>query len=167
MEPKKENLNKQKMNIKKINQTLDKIYIKKEHKSKECNCLCCKYSNDFWRPYKSNPTSLNTTVKRIKFKKSFYCNQNCLNCKKYIHKKEQQWQEYMISSGLEFDEATKQPKIKNLQIDISNDSKNEVSKKIKDLNEKDFQKLDTKGDGNCLLRAILKSTGNNELRFPE
>lgn len=35
MEPKKENLNKQKMNIKKINQTLDKIYIKKEHKSKE------------------------------------------------------------------------------------------------------------------------------------
>ena len=61
----------------------------------------------------------------------------------------------MISSGLEFDEATKQPKIKNLQIDISNDSKNEVSKKIKDLNEKDFQKLDTKGDGNCLLRAIL------------
>ena len=38
----------------------------------------------------------------------------------------------MISSGLEFDEATKQPKIKNLQIDTSNDSKNEVSKKIKD-----------------------------------
>ena len=73
----------------------------------------------------------------------------------------------MISSGLEFDEAIKQPKIKKLQIDISNDSKNEVSKKIKDLNEKDFQKLDTKGDGNCLLSAILKSTGNNELRFPE
>ena len=40
-------------------------------------------------------------------------------------------------------------------------------KKDKRLNEKDFQKLDTKGDGNCLLRAILKSTGNNELRFPE
>ena len=78
MEPKKENLNKRKLNIKKTNQTLDKIYIKKEHKSNECNCLCCKYCNDFWRPYKPNPTSLNTTVKRIKFKKSFYCNKNCL-----------------------------------------------------------------------------------------
>ena len=37
----------------------------------------------------------------------------------------------MISSGLEFDEETKQPKIKNLQIDISNDSKDDVSKKNK------------------------------------
>ena len=112
MEPKKENLNKPKLNGEKVNHPVDKIYIKKEHKSRECNCPCCKYCNDFWRPYKPNLTSLNTKVKRIKFKKNFYCNRNCLNCKKYIYKKEQQWQEYMISFGLEFDEET------NLELSI-------------------------------------------------
>ena len=42
-----------------------------------------------------------------------------------------------------------------------------MSKKIKDINEKDFQKFYIKGNGSCLMREILKSTGNNELRFPE
>ena len=94
MEQKEENLNKPKLNNKKINQPLDKIYINKEHKSNECNFFCFEYCNDLWRPYKPSLISLNKTVKRIKFKKSFYCNKNCLNSKKYIHKKEQQWQEY-------------------------------------------------------------------------
>ena len=37
----------------------------------------------------------------------------------------------MISSGLEFDNKTKHPKIKNLQIDIAKDSKNDIIKKLK------------------------------------
>ena len=69
MKSKKENLNKQKLNNKKVNHLLDKIYIKKMLKSNECNCF---HSNDFWRQYKSNLKLLNTTIKRIKFKKSFY-----------------------------------------------------------------------------------------------
>ena len=90
MEPKTENLNKLKFKNKKDSHPLDKIFIKKENKNNDCNCLCCKYCNDFWRPYKPKLTNINTTAKRIKFKKSFYCNKDCLNCKKYIHKKEQQ-----------------------------------------------------------------------------
>ena len=73
----------------------------------------------------------------------------------------------MISSGLDFDNKTKQPKVKNLQIDIAKDSKNDIIKKIKNLNQEDFQKIKTRGDGNCLLRAILKSINENELKFNE
>lgn len=64
-----------------------------------------------------------------------------------MNKKEQQWAEYMISSGLDFDNKTKQPKVKNLQIDIAKDSKNDIIKKIKNLNQEDFQKIKTRGDG--------------------
>lgn len=53
----------------------------------------------------------------------------------------------MISSGLDFDNKTKQPKVKNLQIDIAKDSKNDIIKKIKNLNQEDFQKIKTRGDG--------------------
>ena len=73
----------------------------------------------------------------------------------------------MISSGLDFDNKTKQPKIKKLQIDIAKDSKNDIIKKIKNLNQEDFQKIKTRGEGNCLLRAILKSINENELKFKE
>ena len=47
--------------------------------------------------------------------------------KKYILKKEQQWKEYMAVSGLEFDEISKQPKIKKAQ-------KSKCFKKYKILN---------------------------------
>ena len=54
---------------------------------------------------------------------------------KYIRKKEQQWDEYVATSGLEFDTESKQPLIKKIQIDIKEDKKEIVIQKIKDLSK--------------------------------
>lgn len=65
---------------------LSRIYIKK---NKQCNCLCCKFFNDFWKPKKTyqNTEIENIPPKLMKFKKNYFCNKNCTNCLKYIRKK--------------------------------------------------------------------------------
>ena len=46
--------------------------------------------------------------KTIKFKRNYYWDKNC--SRKDIHKKEEQWKEYMATSGMEFNPITKKPK---------------------------------------------------------
>ena len=48
-----------------------------------------------------------------------------------ICKKEEQWKEYMGTSGLEFYPITNQPKVNQLQKDINKDNKVTIIKKIK------------------------------------
>ena len=74
-------------NNKKDKEFLSIIYEKKKNKQ-ECNCLCCKFCNDYWKPYKPKSKQENIEPKKIKFKKEFYCNKGCGNCIKYMHKKE-------------------------------------------------------------------------------
>lgn len=73
----------------------------------------------------------------------------------------------MATSGLEFVTESKQPLIQKIQIDIKEDKKETVIQKIKDLSKEDFQKLKVKGDGNCMVRAIIRSIGEDELKHPE
>ena len=159
---KTKNKNKENINI--------NTFSKKFRKNNSlCNILCCKYCNDYWKPYKrkiENPV-IDVNPKKIKFRKEFRCYKNCQNCKRYILKKELQWKEYMAVSGLEFDEITKQPKIKKAQIDINEDNIDISIAKIKDLKREDFQIIKTNGDGNCLTRALLKSIEEEELKHIE
>ena len=55
-----------------------------------------------------------------------------------------------------------QPKIENIQIDISKDKKETIKEKIKNITKRDFQKIETKKDGNCMFYAILKSIKDRE-----
>ena len=156
----KENIN--------ISNSISKIYKSKKSKKTLCNCLCCKKCNIFWKPLKRiNKNQINFQQKSIKFKKEFHCYKECLNCKKYILKKEEQWKEYMATSGLQFDPITEQPKVNNQQIDVDKDDKETIIKKIKELNNYEFQPIKTTGDGNCMTRAILKSLDENEANHIE
>ena len=162
----KQNLKNNAKDKNQIDNPLSKIY--KSKRIKQCNCLCCKHCNEYWRPYKKIMNQENLPLKKsIKFKKNFFCKKDCINCLKYIAKKERQWKEYIISSGLEFNEKTYQPIISKAQIDIKEDNKNILIKKIKDLTITDFQKIKVRGDGNCLVRAMLRSIGENELKHLE
>ena len=67
----------------------------------------------------------------------------------------------MATSGLQFDPITEQPKVNNQQIDVDKDDKETIIKKIKELNNYEFQPIKTTGDGNCMTRAILKSIDEN------
>ena len=65
---------------------IDKIC--KSRNKKKCNCLCCKYCNEYWRHYKKNVNQGNIPPKKsIRFKKEFFCKKDCINCLKYIAKK--------------------------------------------------------------------------------
>ena len=55
-----------------------------------------------------------------------------------------------------------QPKIENILIDINKDKKETIKEKIKNITKRDFQKIETKKDGNCMFYAILKSIKNSE-----
>ena len=157
--------NKEKSNI---SNSISKFYKYNKGKRTLCNCLCCKKCNIYWRPLKrDNINNINNPQKSIKFKKEFHCFKECLNCKKYIQKKEEQWKEYMATSGLEFDPITEQPKINNKQIDIDKDDKDTIIKKVKELSLSEFQPIKTPGDGNCMTRAILKSIDENEANHIE
>ena len=134
--------NKEKSNI---SNSISKFYKYNKGKRTLCNCLCCKKCNIYWRPLKrDNINNINNPQKSIKFKKEFHCFKECLNCKKYIQKKEEQWKEYMATSGLEFDPITEQPKINNKQIDIDKDDKDTIIKKVKELSLSEFQPIKTK-----------------------
>ena len=124
----------------------EKIKIKK--KKYNCNCICCKFCNEFWTEYKPIPNYSNNN--QIKYRKKYYCQYNCYNCLKYIEKKKRQWQIYKSTTGIAIDENRDQPKIKIKQINIEKDTKEEIIEKIKTLNTRDFQKLETKKDGNCM-----------------
>ena len=156
----KENLN--------ISNSISKFYKSKKSKKTLCNYLWCKKCNIFWKPLKRiNKNQINNPQKSINFKKEFHCYKECLNCKKYILKKEEQWKEYMATSGLQFDPITEQPKVNNQQIDVDKDDKETIIKKIKELNNYEFQPIKTTGDGNCMTRAILKSIDENEANHIE
>ena len=124
----------------------EKIKIKK--KKYNCNCICCKFCNEFWTEYK--PILNYSNNNQIKYRKKYYCQYNCYNCLKYIEKKKRQWQIYKSTTGIAIDENRDQPKIKIKQINIEKDTKEEIIEKIKTLNTRDFQKLETKKDGNCM-----------------
>ena len=69
-----------------------------------CNCICCKFCNENWTEYRQQTNSLNInedTQKKIRFRKKYYCDYNCNNCIKYIHKKKEQWKMYVAASGTE------------------------------------------------------------------
>ena len=84
-----------KLIIPQTSDSLSKIYHSKISKKTKCNCLCCKNCNIYWRPLENSKSKeITNPQKTIKFKKEFYCFKDCLNCKKYIHKKEKQWKEY-------------------------------------------------------------------------
>ena len=139
------------------------FYKIKRKKQTECNCICCKKCNLYWKPLKKE--NLNQIIfpqKTIKFKKDFHCFKDCNFCIKYIARKEEQWKEYMATSGFEFDPITKQPKVNDMIIDIDKDNKDTIIKKIKEINKKEFQPVKTLEDGNCMTRSILRSIGENE-----
>ena len=69
---------------------------------------------------------------------------------------------YVAASGIEIDTKRNQPKIENIQIDISKDKKETIKEKIKNITKRDFQKIETKKDGNCMFHAILKSIKDRE-----
>ena len=88
---KKINLNFEKSEKSLFFNSMSKIYKAKRTKNSICNCLCCKKCNIYWRPWSAQTESRRANPqKTIKFKKEFYCNKECLNCKKYILKKEEQ-----------------------------------------------------------------------------
>ena len=105
----------------------EKNIIQKKSKTR-CNCLCCKYCNDYWTEYKPNETTSNLNSKNntIKYRKKYYCDYQCYNCIKYINKKKRQWELYIATTGLEIDYQRNQPKIEKTIIDISNDKKDKV-----------------------------------------
>ena len=119
----------------------EKFKIQKKKKF-NCNCICCKFCNEFWTEYK--PTSYNTNNKQIKYRKKYYCQYNCYNCLKYIAKKKKQWEIYKSTTGIAIDTKRDQPKIEVKQINIEKDTKEEIIEKIKTLNKRDFQELETK-----------------------
>ena len=51
---------------------VEKNKIQKKSKTR-CNCLCCKYCNDYWTEYKPNETTsnLNSQNNTIKYRKKF------------------------------------------------------------------------------------------------
>ena len=129
----------------------EKIKNQKKRKIK-CNCLCCKYCNDYWTEYKPNPESIEQSKpnNKIKYRKKYFCDYQCYNCLKYINKKKRQWELYIATQGIEMDYKKNQPKIEITQIDVTKDKKSEVISKIKRLTTKEFTKLETKKDGNCM-----------------
>lgn len=76
-------------------------------------------------------TSEQQQPKTIRFKRNYYCDKNCFNYRKYIHKKEGQWKEYMATSGMEFNPITKKPKKQSLQMNIDQENKRILVEKIR------------------------------------
>ena len=74
---------------------------------------------------------------------------------------------YVAASGTEIYTKRNQPKIENIQIDISKDKKETIIEKIKNITKRDFQKIETKKDGNCMFYAILKSIKDKEYNHQE
>ena len=78
----------------------EKNKIQKNKKS-NCNCICCKYCNEFWTEYR--PTNNIANNSQIKYRKKYYCRYKCYNCIKYIEKKRKQWEIYKFTIGLTVD----------------------------------------------------------------
>ena len=45
------------------------------------------FCNEYWREYKPVNKNSYTNEKLIKYKKKYFCEYDCYNCKKYIQKK--------------------------------------------------------------------------------
>ena len=144
-----------------------KTKIKKSY----CNCLCCKYCNEYWTEYKPIKNEKNfsfSNKSQIKYRKKYYCEYNCYNCEKYIQKKKKQWELYIMTcqkEELKEKEATGNSN-QNL-INVSTDKKTEIIQKIKDIKSDEFSKIETRKDGNCMFYSILKSIKGKEILHNE
>ena len=132
-----------------------------------CNCICCKFCNEYWREYKPLNKNSYTNEKVIKYKKKYYCEYDCYNCKKYIQKKKKQWELYLITRDKEQLEENEKSKNNSSIINIDKDDKKEILTKIKNIKQNEFSKIQTKKDGNCIYYAILKSIKSKEIRHLE
>ena len=74
---------------------------------------------------------------------------------------------YLATTGIEIGHIKNQPGAKEVIIDITKDKKEEVINKIKKLTDKDFIKIETKKDDNCLFYANLKSNKEKEIKHME
>lgn len=75
MEPKFCNLNTKNNPKENYSNIIGRIYCKNKNTQKSCNCLCCKYCNDYWRPYKKSKEHESIQSKTNKIQEKLFLQQ--------------------------------------------------------------------------------------------